>query len=330
MRRKQVTAGRAVSALQALSLVLCCATAQAQTQTFPSKPIRVIVPSVAGGGTDITARMIAPKMSEFLGQQVVVENRAGAAMIIGSEAVARAAADGHTLLMGISTMTINPFVHKKLPYDTVRDFAPISQIVSLPNVLVVHPSLPARTVREFVVMAKARPGSLAYGSAGVGSSLHLSMVLFESMTGIQLSHVPYKGSAPAVLDMIAGQTVAMTGTMLTVIPYIRNGRMRALGLTSLARSSVAPDVPTIAESGVPGYESVQWYGLLAPGNTPREVITKIHDAAARATRDPAARKRFQDDGAEPLGGTPEQLAAVIRDDMAKWEKVVRAAGIKPE
>ena len=287
-------------------------------------------PSVAGGGTDITARTIAPKMSEILGQQVVVENRAGAAMIIGSEAVARAAPDGHTLLMGISTMTINPFVYKKLPYDTVRDFAPISQIVSLPNVLVVHPSLPSKTVKDFVALAKARPGTLNYASAGVGSSLHLSMELLMLMTGMRLEHVPYKGSAPAVFDLLAGQVVALTGTMLTVIPYVRNGRLRALGVTSLKPSSVMPDVPTIAEAGVPGYESVQWYGLLAPGGTPREIIAKIHDAASRATQEPAARKRFLDDGAEPLAGTPEQFAAVIRDDMAKWEKVVRAAGIKPE
>ena len=302
----------------------------AQAQSFPTKPIRVIVPSVAGGGTDITARTIAPKMSEILGAQVVVENRAGAAMIIGSEAVARAAPDGHTLLMGISTMTINPFVYKKLPYDTVRDFAPLSQIVSLPNVLVVHPSLPSKTVKDFVALAKARPGTLNYASAGVGSSLHLSMELLMLMTGMRLEHVPYKGSAPAVFDLLSGQVVALTGTMLTVIPYIRNGRLRALGVTSLKRSSVMPDIPTIAEASVPGYESVQWYGLLAPGGTPREIIAKIHDAASRATQDPAARKRFLDDGAEPLAGTPEQFAAVIRDDMAKWEKVVQAAGIKPE
>jgi tripartite-type tricarboxylate transporter receptor subunit TctC len=261
---------------------------------------------------------------------VVAENRAGAAMIIGSEAVARAAPDGHTLLMGISTMTINPFVYKKLPYDTVRDFAPLSQIVSLPNVLVVHPSLPSKTVKEFVALAKARPDTLNYASAGVGSSLHLSMELLMLMTGMRLEHVPYKGSAPAVFDLLAGQVVALTGTMLTVIPYVRNGRLRALGVTSLKRSSVMPDVPTIAEAGVPGYESVQWYGLLAPGGTPREIIAKIHDAASRATQEPAARKRFLDDGAEPLAGTPEQFAAVIRDDMAKWEKVVKAAGIKPE
>jgi tripartite-type tricarboxylate transporter receptor subunit TctC len=311
-------------------LIAACAASDLHAQSFPSKPIRVIVPSVAGGGTDITARTIAPKMSELLGQPVVVENRAGAAMIIGSEAVARAAPDGHTLLMGISTMTINPFVYKKLPYDTVRDFAPLSQIVSLPNVLVVHPSLPSKTVKEFVALAKARPDTLNYASAGVGSSLHLSMELLMLMTGMRLEHVPYKGSAPAVFDLLAGQVVALTGTMLTVIPYVRNGRLRALGVTSLKRSSVMPDVPTIAEAGVPGYESVQWYGLLAPGGTPREIIAKIHDAASRATQEPAARKRFLDDGAEPLAGTPEQFAAVIRDDMAMWEKVVKAAGIKPE
>ena len=319
---------RFVSLALALPAVLVTVTAEAQS--FPMRPVRVIVPTSAGGGTDITARMIAPKMSELLGQQVVVENRAGAAMIIGSEAVARAAPDGHTLLMGISTLAINPWVHKKLPYDTVRDFVPISQIVSLPNVLVVHPSLPVKTVKEFVALAKARPGTLNFASAGVGSSLHLSMELLMSMTGIRLEHVPYKGSAPALVDMMAGQTVALTGTLITVIPYVRSGRLRALGVTSLSRASAAPEVPTIAESGVPGSDVVQWYGLLAPAGTPREVITKIHDVASRAVQEPATRKRFLEDGVEAIGGTPEQFAAVIRDDMAKWEKVVKSAGIKPE
>lgn len=313
-----------------VAMLAVFAVAAAQAQTFPTRPIRVIVPSAAGGGTDITARLIAPRMSELLGQQIVVENRAGAAMIIGSEAVARAAPDGHTLLMGISTLTINPWVHKKLPYDTVRDFMPISQIVSLPNVLIVHPSLPAKSVKEFVALAKARPGTLNFGSAGIGSSLHLSMELLMAMTGIRLEHVPYKGSAPALIDMLAGQVVAMTGTMITVIPHVRSGRLRALGVTSLTRSSVMPEVPTIAEAGVAGYEAVQWYGLLAPGGTPREVIVKIHEAAARALQDAGLRKRFLDDGVEPIGGTPDQFATVIRDDLAKWAKVVQAAGIRPE
>jgi tripartite-type tricarboxylate transporter receptor subunit TctC len=297
---------------------------------YPTKPIRLIVPSVAGGGTDISARLIAPRLSEYLGQQVVVENRAGAAMMIGGEAVARAAPDGYTLLMGISTLTINPSIHPKMPYDTVRDFAPVSLAVTLPNVLVTHPSLPVKTVRELIVFARSRPGQLNYGSAGVGSSLHLSMELFLSMTKLRMVHIPYKGSAPALVDMLAGQIVVMTGTMITVIPHIRGGRLRALGVTSATRSQVAPDVPSIAEAGVPGYESVQWYGVLAPAGTPREVITRIHDGVVRALQDAVIRKRFLDDGVEPVGSSPEEFAALIRADMAKWAKVVKDAGIKAE
>jgi tripartite-type tricarboxylate transporter receptor subunit TctC len=285
---------------------------------------------VAGGGTDISARLIAPRLSEYLGQQVVVENRAGAAMMIGGEAVARAAPDGYTLLMGISTLTINPSIHPKMPYDTVRDFAPVSLAVTLPNVLVTHPSLPVKTVRELIVFARSRPGQLNYGSAGVGSSLHLSMELFLSMTKLRMVHIPYKGSAPALVDMLAGQIVVMTGTMITVIPHIRGGRLRALGVTSATRSQVAPDVPSIAEAGVPGYESVQWYGVLAPAGTPREVITRIHEGVVRALQDAIVRKRFLDDGVEPVGSSPEEFAALIRADMAKWAKVVKDAGIKAE
>ena len=315
-------------------LVLSCGivampAAHAQ-ERYPTRPIRVIVPSVAGGGTDISARLIAPRMSEYLGQPVVVENRAGAAMIIGSDLVAHAAPDGYTLLMGISTLTINPSIHTKLPYDTVRDFAPVSLVVTLPNVLVIHPSLPVKSVKELIAFARARPGRLNYASAGVGSSLHLSMALFLSMAKLKMTHVPYKGSAPALVDMLAGQIEVMTGTMITVIPYVRDGRLRALGVTSLKRAAVAPELPTIAEAGLPGYESVQWYGLLAPGATPREIIVRLHEAVARATQDAAIRKRFLDDGVEPVGSTPEEFAALIHSDMAKWAKVVRDANIKPE
>ena len=319
---------QAFTVLLALSFV-AMPDAHAQ-EKYPTRPIRVIVPSVAGGGTDISARLIAPRMSEYLGQPVVVENRAGAAMIIGSDLVAHAAPDGYTLLMGISTLTINPSIHTKLPYDTVHDFAPVSLVVTLPNVLVIHPSLPVKSVKELIAFARARPGRLNYASAGVGSSLHLSMALFLSMAKLKMTHVPYKGSAPALVDMLAGQIEVMTGTMITVIPYVRDGRLRALGVTSLKRAAVAPELPTIAEAGLPGYESVQWYGLLAPGATPREIIARLHEAATRATQDAAIRKRFLDDGVEPVGSTPEEFAALIRSDMAKWAKVVKDANIKPE
>ena len=314
----------------AAACCLCTAADAHAQEKYPSRPIRVIVPSVAGGGTDISARMIAPKMSEYLGQSVVVENRAGAASIIGSDLVAHAAPDGYTLLMGISTLTINPSIHTKLPYDTVRDFAPVSLVVTLPNVLVVHPSLPVKSVKELIAFARVRPGQLNYASAGVGSSLHLSMALFMSMAKLRMTHVPYKGSAPALVDMLAGQIEVMTGTMITVIPYVRDGRLRALGVTSLKRAAVAPELPTIAEAGLPGYEAVQWYGLLAPGATPREIIAKLNEAVAHATHDAAVRKRFLDDGVEPVGSTPEEFAALIRSDTAKWARVVKDANIKAE
>jgi len=314
----------------AAACCLCTAADAHAQEKYPSRPIRVIVPSVAGGGTDISARMIAPKMSEYLGQSVVVENRAGAASIIGSDLVAHAAPDGYTLLMGISTLTINPSIHTKLPYDTVRDFAPVSLVVTLPNVLVVHPSLPVKSVKELIAFARVRPGQLNYASAGVGSSLHLSMALFMSMAKLRMTHVPYKGSAPALVDMLAGQIEVMTGTMITVIPYVRDGRLRALGVTSLKRAAVAPELPTIAEAGLPGYEAVQWYGLLAPGATPREIIAKLNEAVAHATHDAAVRKRFLDDGVEPVGSTPEEFVALIRSDTAKWARVVKDANIKAE
>ncbi len=299
-------------------------------QSYPTRAVRLIVPSAPGGGTDISARLIAPKLSEFLGQQVVVENRAGAAMMIGGEAVARAAPDGHTLLMGISTLTVNPAIHKKMPYDTLRDFAPISLVVSLPNILVSHPSLPAKTVKELIAFAKLRPGELNFASAGLGSSVHMSMELFLSMTGLKMVHVPYKGSGLAFGDLIAGHVSLMTPSVLSALPHVKSGKLRAYGVTSAKRARGAPDIPTIAEAGVPGYEAVQWFGVLAPAGTPREVIAKLHAGVAHALQDAGMRKRFIGDGAEPIGSSPEEFAALIRSDMAKWAKVIKDAGIRPE
>ena len=299
-------------------------------QAYPNRPIRLIIPSAPGGGTDITARMIAPKMAEILGQQIVVENRAGAAMIIGSEIVARAAPDGYTLLMGISTLTINPSIYAKMPYDAVRDFAPVSLVVTLPNVLVSHPSLPAKSLRDLIALAKTRPQQLVYGSAGVGSNPHLSMALLETMTAIKLTHVPYKGSGLALVDVVAGQISMMMSAVLSGLPHLNAGRLRAYGVTGGKRASSLPDVPTIAEAGVPGYEAVQWFGVLAPAATPRDIIAKIHNATARATNDQTIRARFIADGSDPAGGTPEEFADLIRSDIAKWAKVIMVAGIKGE
>ncbi len=314
-----------------LSLLLAAIALPVQAQGgYPTRAVRLVVPSSPGGGTDISARIIAPQLSQFLGQQVVIENRAGAGTMIGGEVVARAAPDGYTLLMGISTLAINPSMYKKVPYDALKDFAPVSLAVTLSNVLVVHPSLPAKNVREFVVLVKPRPGQINFASAGVGTSPHLSMELFLVMTGLKMLHVPYKGSGPGVTDLIAGHVPVMMPNMLSAQPHIKSGRLRALGVTGAKRAPGADDIPTIAEAGVPGYEAVQWYGVLAPAGTPRDIVTKLHAGTARALQNPEVRQRLLGDGAEPVGGTPEEFAAYLRSETAKWAKVIRAAGIKPE
>jgi tripartite-type tricarboxylate transporter receptor subunit TctC len=299
-------------------------------QSYPVRPVRLVVPSSPGGGTDITARIIAPRLGEFLGQQVVVENRPGAGTMIGGEVVARAAPDGYTLLMGISTLAINPAMYRKVPYDALRDFAPISQVVSLPNILVVHPSLPVKTVKELIAFARARPGQINFASAGVGTNPHLSMELFLSMAGLKMIHVPYKGSGQGVIDLLAGHVSVMTPSIITALSYVRNGRLRALGVTSAKRAAGAPDIPTIAEAGLPGYEAVQWFGVLAPAGTPREIVTRLHGEIVRVLQVGDVRQRLVQDGAEPVGSTPEEFGAFIRAETAKWAKVARDIGIRPE
>ena len=313
------------------AIVLASATLPAQAQTtYPTRAVRLIVPSSPGGGTDISARILAPQLTQFLGQQVIVENRPGAGTMIGGEAVARAAPDGYTLLMGISTLAINPAMYKKVAYDALKDFAPISQAVSLSNVLVVHPSLPPRNVKEFVAFVKARPGQLNFASAGVGTSPHLSMELFLVLTKLKMVHVPYKGSGPGVSDLLAGHVPVMMPNMLSAQPHINSGRLRALGVTGSKRAPGADDIPTIAEAGVAGYEAVQWYGVLAPAATPRDIITKLHAGVVRAMQNPEVRQRLLNDGAEPVGSSPEEFAAYLRSETEKWAKVIKAAGIKPE
>ncbi len=313
-----------------LLIVALTGAASATAQNYPARPVRLIVPSSPGGGTDISARIIAPKLSEYLGQQVVVENRPGAGTMIGGEAAARSAPDGYTLLMGISTLAINPAIYRKVPYDALKDFAPISQAVALPNVLVAHPSLPVKTVRELVAFSKARPGQINFASAGLGTSPHLSMELFLSMTGLKMVHVPYKGSGPGVTDLVAGHVPLMMPNMLSALPHIKSGRLRALGVTSAKRASRASDIPTLAEAGVPGYEAVQWYGVLAPAGTPRAIITRLHAEVVRVLGQPDIKERFLSDGAEPVGSSPEEFAAFIRAETAKWAQVIKDAGLRPE
>ena len=298
---------------------------------YPDRTVRVIVPSTPGGGTDTSTRIIAPKLSEILGQQIIIDNRGGASGNLGAEIALRAAPDGYTLLATLSSHASNPSVMKSVPYDLERDFAPVSRTVIVPNALLSHPSLSAKTTRELIAFAKARPGQLQFATAGIGTNPHLSMELFLSMAGLKMIVVPYKGLGPALTDVIAGHVPLVVGNLLVTLPHVKTGKLRAYGVTSAQRSNAAPGIPTIAESGLPGYEAVQWFGLLALAGTPREIVTKLHGAVVQALQDPAVRQRFVDGGADPTpSSSPEEFAAVIRAELKKWAKVVKDAGIKPE
>ena len=318
-------------ALCTLTACLIAASTAAYGQAgYPTKPIRIIVPAAPGGGADITARMIAPKLSEYLSQQVVVENQGGGGTVIGMGRVARAAPDGYMLAMSPSSLTITPYVMTNLPYDPVKDFAPVSQVVRVPSILVSHPSLPAQSVTELIAFIKARPAQLIYASTGFGSNPHLGMELFLWANGLKMGPAHYKGVAPAMADVMAGHVPLTIANVLNALPQIKAGKLRAYGVTSLKRVAVAPDIPTIAEAGVPGFELIQWFGILAPANTPRDIIAKLRAGTVHAVQDPAIREHFISEGAEPIGSTPEEFAAVIRDDLKKWGKVIKDAGIKPE
>ena len=305
------------------------AVAQAPAPAYPVKSVRLVVPSSPGGGTDILARVLAQKMSETFGQQFVVENRPGAGQVIGIEAVARSAPDGYTLLMAASAIVINEVLYAKPPYDTLHDFAPVTLGASLPNILVVHPALPVKSVRELIVLAKTRAGQLNYSSAGSGTSPHLSMELFRLMAGITLTHIPYKGSGPATVDLLAGQVQLSMPNVLTALPHIKGGKLRGLGVTSSKRATGLPDIPAIAET-LPGYEAIQWYGILAPAGTSRDIVGKLQAEIARILVLPEVKDRLAADGADAVGSRPDEFAAYIRAELAKWGKVVKTGGIKLE
>jgi len=288
------------------------------------------VPSSAGSGADFSGRLIAQPLSERLGQQVVIENRAGAATMIGTELVAKAPPDGYTLLLGVGTLATTPSMYKKVPYDAQRDLAPITQLASVANVLVVHPSLPAKSVKELVALAKARPSEIAFASSGTGTNPHLSMELFLYMTGTKMLHVPYKGPTPGMIDLLAGRVSAMATSITASLPHVRAGRLRMLGVTTAGRVAAMPDVPTIAEAGVPGYEAVQWWGLLAPAGTPGEIVVRLHKDAVSVLTTPDIRDRFAREGMTVVAGTPQEFAAYIRTETLKWAKIVKSAGIQPE
>jgi tripartite-type tricarboxylate transporter receptor subunit TctC len=292
--------------------------------------VHVVVPYPAGGPNDIIVRIVGKRLGETLGQPIVVENRPGAGGNIGTDSVAKSAPDGYTLVsVGPGALIINPLLGK-VPYDTMRDFAPVTIMAVAPNALVAHPSFPAKSVKDLIALAKRKPGAINYASGGTGSTPHLAAALFAVMAGVQLTHVPYKGTGPATADLVGGQVqIAFLG-IPTVLPHIRSGKLRALAVTGARRSPELPDVPTVAEAGVPGYELSPWYGLLAPAGTPSAVVARLAAEATKIVREPAMREQLVAQGAEPAGGTPEEFARTLRSDAALWKKVVKDAGIRAD
>ncbi|MFO1323129.1 MAG: tripartite tricarboxylate transporter substrate binding protein [Burkholderiales bacterium] len=305
------------------------ATANAQAP-YPNKPIRIVVPFPAGGTTDILARAVAQKLTETTGQPVVVDNRPGAGGNIGAELVAKSPPDGYTLLMGtVGTHAINASLYKSMPFDHVRDFAPVILVAGVPNVLVVNPSLPVNSVQELIAYGKANPGKLNFASSGNGTSIHLAGELFKTTTGVQMAHIPYKGSAPALVDLMGGQVQLMFDNLPSALPQIKAGKLRALAVTSAQRSSALPDVPTVAESGLPGFEASSWFGLLAPTGTPKDIVAKLNGEVAKWLATPEAKEKLASQGAIVAGGlTPDDFARHIAAETAKWQKVVKESGAK--
>jgi tripartite-type tricarboxylate transporter receptor subunit TctC len=300
------------------------------TARYPIKPVRLIVPFAAGGGTDVTSRIVAQQLSERLGAQFVVDNRAGANGVIGVSIAAQSAADGYTLVAISTSHAVNVSVLKHQPYDLVRDLTPVIEFSSQPFALVINPSVPAKSVQELIALAKAKPGALNYGSAGPGGIIHLSSAMFESAAGIQLNHIPYKGGTPAMVDVMSGQIQMLFSTLLQANPQIKAGKLRALAVTSTKRNVSAPDLPTMIEAGVPGFEVAQWFGLLAPAKTPKPVVATLNTEIARILNAPEMRARFAAEGADVVAASPEEFGQHIRAEIAKWRKVVKQVGLKAE
>jgi tripartite-type tricarboxylate transporter receptor subunit TctC len=320
---------RATAMLAGIAAIALSVPASAQAPAYPTKPIRLVVPFPAGGATDIIARAVSQKLTEAWGQSIVVDNRPGAGGNIGTELVAKAAPDGYTLEMGtVGTHAINASLYAKIPFDHIKDFAPIILVAGVPNVLVVNPSLPVNSVQELIAYAKANPGKLNFASSGPGTSIHLSGELFKVMAGVQMTHVPYKGSAPALQDLLGGQVQLMFDNLPPSLPQIKGGRLRALAVTSLTRAPALPDVPTIAESGLPGFEASSWFGILAPAGTPPAIIAKVNAEVAKWLASPEGKEKLVAIGANAGGGSPEDFAQHIQKETAKWAKVVKESGAK--
>jgi tripartite-type tricarboxylate transporter receptor subunit TctC len=310
----------------ALSLIAAASAAQ----TYPTKPVRVIIPFAAGGPADFLMRIVGPKLSETWGHPVILDNRGGANQMLGSELAAKSPADGYTLLMTTGGSAINVSLYPKLPYDTVKDFAPITLVATGPNLAVIHPSVPARTLAEFTTYARSKPKQVVYASAGAGAPSHLAVELFSTMAKVEMIHVPYKGMAPGMTDLLGGQVQLAFPTISAGIVHARAGKLRALGVTTAKRSPAAPDVPTIAEAALPGFDASNWYGLVAPGKTPAPLVKKVRDDVARVLAMPDVRERMLNQGMEPTSNTPDEFSAHIKSEIVKWAKVVKASGAKPE
>ena len=314
----------------AIALMLLSTSPVFAQSTYPTKPIRIISIFAPGGGNDVICRLVAQQLTERLKQQVIVENRVGANGIVGSEAAARSAPDGYTFTLIPSGHTVNASMYKKLPFDSIRDFTPITLVGSGPLVLAVHPSLPAKNVKELIALAKARPGQLTYVSSGVGASGHLAGAMFDSMTGTQMVHVPYKGMSLAVSDLMGGQVSMTFGTSLSVIPHVRTGRLRALATTGAQRSPALPDLPTIAESGLPGYEASLWYGFVGPARMPPEIVQRLNTEIAAILAQPDTREKLASQGVDARSTTPDEFARILTADVARWAKVVQKLGLQAE
>lgn len=310
-----------------LSIATTCAAAPID---FPNRPVRVIVPQPPGASTDLTARLVAQKLADALGQPVIVDNRPGAGSIIGTDLVAKATPDGYTLLVVASSITINPSLHPNLAFNPLRDLAPITQLSAFPNMLTVHPSLPVKTVADLIAVAKAQPGKLNYGSSGTGTGTHLSAELFKYMTGVSMVHIPFKGGGQAVTALIGGQVQLNFATIPSVLPHVRSGKLRAVAVTTVKRSAAVPDIPTIAESGLPGYDHGPWNGMLAPAKTPAAIIARLNTEAAKAMQSAEMKTVLNTEGAEPVGNSPQAFGAILREETAKWAQVIKAAGIKAD
>ena len=321
-------ARRDIAALAALAAFPALAQ-QSGALAYPAKPIKIIVSLAAGGGVDTTARFVAQKLTETWGQQIVIENRPGAGGTIATELVARAPSDGYTLLMTSSSFVITPTLYQ-LSYDAARDFTPVARVVLSPHVLVVHPSVPVRSVRELLAFARAQPNELLWSSSGNGSSQHLALELFKTMTGVKIVHVPYKGTASSINDLIGGRVSATAASVVSTMPQIKAGRLRGLAVLSSTRSEAVPQFPSVAEAGIPGYEVDVWYGLLAPSGTPKEIVAKLYEEIARNLSQPELKQRMFAVGLEPAGMPPDEFNRYIHAETAKWSKIVKASGAKPE